>query len=106
MKGNIDIQLTGITHHLKTVQPYYEASESGLKLFEIRKDDRGYQVGDILHLYEWDGEKSTGACHYKAVVYILRDKPYVPDGYVCMSVWPISQNELYKIRHGKKLIRI
>lgn len=78
-------------HHLKTVQPYYDASESGVKTFEIRFNDRNYQVGDILHLYEWDGTNATGREHYKTVTYCLSDKPFVPDGYICMGAEPLDR---------------
>ena len=78
-------------HNLKTVQPYYSDSESGVKTFEIRLDDRGYEVGDLLYLYEWDAEnkRATGAWHMKKVKYILRGAPFLPDGYVCMAVIPV-----------------
>jgi len=82
----------GVIHHLKTIQPYYDFSENGEKTFEIRKDDRGYAVGDILHLYLWTGHIMTPPTgHYKCVTYVLRDKPFVPDGYVCMGVMPITR---------------
>jgi hypothetical protein len=80
---------TRTLHHLKTVQPYYDSSAAGEKTFEIRNDDRDYKVGDILHLYEWDGEKPTGREHWKEVTYLLKDKPFVPDGYVCLGVKPV-----------------
>ncbi|MDP4117696.1 MAG: DUF3850 domain-containing protein [Bacillota bacterium] len=86
----LPVEYSGTTHHLKTVQPYYDASATGEKTFEIRKDDRNYAVGDILHLYEWDGEYDKGNSHYKQVTYCLRDVPYVPEGYVCLGVIPIS----------------
>jgi len=37
-------------HVLKTWQPYWEAVASGAKPFEVRRDDRGFQRGDILVL--------------------------------------------------------
>ena len=37
-------------HVLKTVQPYFEALWSGEKRFEVRKNDRGFEVGDSLCL--------------------------------------------------------
>jgi hypothetical protein len=51
------------THELKTVAPHFAHVQSGAKRAEIRKDDRGFAVGDVLVLrenarewYEIDGE--------------------------------------------------
>jgi len=38
------------THKVKIEEAYYENVISGRKRFEIRYDDRDYQVGDWLHL--------------------------------------------------------
>lgn len=35
-------------HDLKTWDEFWSDLESGAKTFEIRKDDRNFQVGDIL----------------------------------------------------------
>ncbi len=43
-----------MTHELKLNRKFFSAVASGKKTFEIRKDDRGYKVGDILILKEWD----------------------------------------------------
>jgi hypothetical protein len=40
-------------HELKTWPGYFGPVLSGKKMFEYRKDDRGFAVGDILHLKEW-----------------------------------------------------
>lgn len=45
------------THHLKIWPDHFEAVRSGLKTFEVRKDDRDFQVGDLLHLNEYDPDK-------------------------------------------------
>ena len=39
-----------VTHKLKTQAEYFEAVQRGEKKFEIRRNDRGYQKGDILKL--------------------------------------------------------
>jgi len=39
-------------HKLKTVQPFFDDVKYGRKEFELRKDDRGFSVGDRLDLYE------------------------------------------------------
>lgn len=41
-------------HELKTWPQYFERIISGEKTFEVRKDDRGYQAGDVLVLREFD----------------------------------------------------
>lgn len=43
-----------MTHELKTWVEYYQAVCNGEKTFEVRKDDRNFNVGDYLHLREWD----------------------------------------------------
>ena len=45
-----------MTHRLKTIQPYFDNIASGAKTFEIRKNDRGFEVGDELLLMEWSPE--------------------------------------------------
>lgn len=43
-------------HELKTWPAFYEALLSGHKTFEVREDDRGFAVGDVLVLQEFDPE--------------------------------------------------
>lgn len=44
-------------HHIKTMAQYYDAVEDGTKTFEVRKDDRGYQKGDVLVLHRFTLEE-------------------------------------------------
>jgi hypothetical protein len=39
-------------HHIKIDTQYADAVLSGLKPFEVRRNDRGYQVGDHLIMHE------------------------------------------------------
>lgn len=48
------------THDLKTLPEFFRAVISGKKRFEIRKDDRGFMLGDTLLLHEFDGTHFTG----------------------------------------------
>ncbi len=41
-------------HDLKTWMPYFEEVKSGRKQFELRKNDRGYKIGDTLLLREYN----------------------------------------------------
>ena len=50
-------------HKLKLNAAYYDDSASGIKTFEIRKNDRNFKVGDILELreYVWSNLEKRGA---------------------------------------------
>ena len=84
-------------HKLKLNSCYYGDSASGIKTFEIRKNDRNYQVGDILELREWvwsglEGKGAyTGNAHWKVITYILDDDEYLYEGIVCLGVSPIVE---------------
>ena len=63
-----------MTHELKIFPKYYEDILSRNKNFELRKDDRNYQVGDLITFREWTGKKYTGAeIRNVPIVYILRN---------------------------------
>jgi hypothetical protein len=66
-----------MTHELKTWPDYYLHIVDGTKTFEYRRDDRGFKVGDVLHLREWEPtfEKYTGRELYRRVTYILPTSP-------------------------------
>ena len=63
-------------HELKTKPEYFEAARKQQKNFEIRRDDRDYQVGDLVKLEEFDNGKCTGRhTGLRPVLYVLRDCP-------------------------------
>jgi hypothetical protein len=78
-----------IIHELKTVQPYFDNVWSGMKKFEVRKNDRGFKLGDLLLLQEYDRVRSqtgyTGKEILVRVDYILDNENYCKDGYVVMG---------------------
>jgi hypothetical protein len=76
-------------HELKTWPTYYGDVKSGKKPFELRQDDRPFEVGDALYLREWDPETGayTGRQTYRLITYILR-----PD-----DVWGIGISEGFAI---------
>ena len=47
-------------HEIKIAASYYDDVTSGRKRFELRKNDRGYKVGDSLKMLEFDEGKHTG----------------------------------------------
>ena len=60
-------------HELKTWPDYYRHLVDGTKNFEYRRDDRGFKVGDVLYLREWEPnyDKYTGREMRRKVTYIL-----------------------------------
>lgn len=74
-------------HELKTYPHYFQQSIDGNKTFEIRLNDRGFQVGDIVVLKEWDNIKFSGREKRGVIKYILDDKFIgLAKGYVAFSV--------------------
>lgn len=89
-----------MVHVLKLLSKYYYDSLVNTKTFEIRKNDRGFRIGDILKLVEINPdlkddkmqlEGVTGRYHYKLITYILDDEEYLKEGYVCLGLQPISK---------------
>ena len=75
------------THYLKTWPEFFLATKLRKKAFELRKNDRNFEVGDTLVLQEYTAEDGyTGAELYREITYILSETPFVPEGYVCLSV--------------------
>ena len=73
-------------HELKLDTLFFGSVFSGLKTFEIRFNDRDYQVGDVLILKEWDWalDSFTGREIEKIVTYVTNYEQ--KDGYVVMAI--------------------
>lgn len=71
---------------LKILPEFFRAVCAGTKTFEIRKNDRGFHVGQFLALMEWDGEKFTGEQVIRQVTYITNFPDGLREGYVCMGI--------------------
>ncbi len=79
-------------HKIKCEPRFFEESISGNKPFELRFNDRGYQVHDTIVLQEWDPVKKdyTGRELTFTVAFILSDYEGLTPGYVVMSTVPIK----------------
>jgi hypothetical protein len=80
------------THELKTVQPHFAHVQSGAKRAEIRRDDRGFAVGDVLVLREYDRETDalTGRFVEVRVTRVLRGFEGLAEGWVSLSFEPLQ----------------
>lgn len=77
-------------HKLKTLPKYFKAVRSGSKTFEVRKDDRDYQVNDTLILQKYDkGCYLIEECKV-LITYVLGrnedEKQFVKEGYVILGI--------------------
>jgi hypothetical protein len=50
-------------HKLKCWDVYYDAIDQGDKTFDVRRDDRGFQKGDILILQRWERDRNNYTRH-------------------------------------------
>lgn len=73
-------------HYLKIIPEYYEAVKCGDKTFEVRLNDRNYQVNDVIHLQEFNNGAYTGRELVKVVSYILNDDSYCKESYVVLAL--------------------
>ena len=73
-----------IIHELKTVEPYFSDIWFNMKTFDVRFNDRNYQVGDMLYLIRYKTlPKQSISC---IVTYILDNPEYVKEGYIIMGI--------------------
>lgn len=85
------------THCLKISDKYMRNVALGVKKFEVRKDDRNYQVGDTLILNETNSDGTyTGFTLKVEVIYIFGrehdEKKYVKSGYVILGINVINKH--------------
>lgn len=79
-----------VEHELKTWASYFHAIADGTKTFEIRRDDRGYRVGDTVRLREteYGSGAYTGREEVRRITHILRHEPDfgLMDGFCILSL--------------------
>ena len=73
-------------HYVKITPKYYIDVEKGVKNFEVRFNDRDYQLYDILHLREFADGEFTGREITKEICYILDSPEYCKTGYVIIGM--------------------
>ena len=98
-------QIVPTTHELKVWPGCFTAVESGAKPFDVRENDRHFQVGDLLLLreYEPESEQYTGRTLTRWISYRLlggsfgvaedwcvlgfQELPPLPDGIHDTKLW-------------------
>lgn len=76
------------THELKILPEYFEAVKDGRKKFELRKNDRNFEVNDILVLKEYMMKGYTGREVKAKITYVLKNVPIygLDDEYAILSI--------------------
>lgn len=78
-------------HNLKILPFYFADVSTDVKTFEVRKNDRNFQIGDVIQLNEFDGYVYTGRCVKVLVTYILKEHETLKEGCCILGIRRISQ---------------
>lgn len=92
-----------VLHNLNLRIEYCDVVLNGIKTFEIRKNDRDFQVGDIIKFYPCEFDVNCNifrACKHEIIdccfiiTYILSDFG-LKDGYVVLAIVPDEPDMLF-----------
>lgn len=73
-------------HELKLAKMYFTDVATGRKSFELRKNDRGFRVGDGVRLNEYVDGHETGRWITADIIYILEDYTGIEEGYCILGI--------------------
>lgn len=76
------------THELKSWPEHFGPISHGFKNFDLRKDDRDYEVGDTVVFEEFRNGvgEYTGATATRRIIYILRKFDGLMPGYCVLGI--------------------
>jgi hypothetical protein len=96
-KTDVSGSLSSKNHYLKTINPYFGKVWDGVKLFEHRKNDRDFQVNDIVFLQEFYPENKffSGAEIKVKITFVLKNFEGLDSDY-CIFSFEILDREIYK----------
>lgn len=75
-------------HELKSWPTYFKPVADRVKTYEVRRNDRGFKVGDRLWLREWDPSEMeyTGESLVAEVTHALSNYEGISVGFICMAI--------------------
>jgi hypothetical protein len=98
-------------HILKCWPDYFDAIKAGLKPFEVRRDDRGFQRGDVLVLQRTDERRHNVEYDYNGKVkhelrriisYVLTGGQFgIEPGYVVLGLIEFPATDSARVLHGE-----
>jgi len=82
-------------HELKIWPIYFASLAMGAKTFDVRLNDRDFQVGDVIKFREWEPvtQKYSGQLLTKQVVYIQSGGPGIKKDTVILGIAPCFSSD-------------
>lgn len=78
-------------HRLKIAKMFFDVVDAGKKSFELQKNDRNYQIGDVLEMHEMDSGEETGRVTEKQVIYLLEGFKGLEEGYCILGLGEVEE---------------
>lgn len=84
-KENVIEAETKVIHQIKLEAEFFDDALSGRKSFELRKNDRNYEEGDMLEMEEVKDGAKTGRKCSKRIVYMMENFEGLENGYCILG---------------------
>lgn len=80
-------------HRVKCYDRWFAEVTTGLKSFEIRRNDRGYEVGDLIELNETRDAEYTGRAALYKITNVMPDTDFpdgIKSGFAVIGIQPVT----------------
>lgn len=88
----------GAIHRVKIDPWWWTEINAFRKTSEVRRDDRDYQIGDLIRFYT-DSDAYYGQ---RRITHVLRNVPGLSDGYVVLSLEDPRVQEVERLRDQRR----
>lgn len=78
-------------HKLKLAKMFFDDMQTGRKPFDLQKNDREYQLGDVIEYREMDNGEPTGRVLEKEIIYILEGFAGLKEGWCILALADIER---------------
>lgn len=73
-------------HKLKLAKMFFNDMQTGRKPFDLQKNDREYQLGDVIEYREMDNGEPTGRVIEKEITYIMEGFAGLKEDYCILAL--------------------
>lgn len=78
-------------HKLKLAKMFFDDMQTGRKPFDLQKNDREYQLGDVIEYREMDNGEPTGRVIEKEITYILEGFAGLKEGWCILALADVER---------------